>query len=127
MRPDVLLAIAGMALATYATRVAGLYLMRGVVVSGRLKTMLDALPPAILMAVIAPTILLGGNADFLDDLLAVRPAFLADRDHRRLVQHDALPADVDQRVGGAEVDGEVAGHQGLDSTSSSGDSAFICC
>ena len=76
MRPDVLLAIAGMALATYATRVAGLYLMRGVVVSGRLKTMLDALPPAILMAVIAPTILLGGNAERLAALLAALSAWL---------------------------------------------------
>ena len=58
-----LLAIVGMALATYATRVAGLYLMRGVAVKGRLKAALDALPPAILMAVIAPTILATGMAE----------------------------------------------------------------
>ena len=31
-----------------------------------------------------------------------------DRDDRGLVEHDALAADVDQGVGGAEVDGEVA-------------------
>ncbi len=55
-----LVAILGMALATYATRVGGLYLMRGVTVKGRLKSALDALPPAILMAVIAPTILTTG-------------------------------------------------------------------
>ena len=50
-----------MAIATYATRLGGLYLMRGVTVTGRLKTALDALPPAILMAVIAPTILATGR------------------------------------------------------------------
>lgn len=54
-----LLAIIGMGLATYATRVSGLYLMRAVNVRGRLKAALDALPPAILMAVIAPTITAG--------------------------------------------------------------------
>jgi uncharacterized membrane protein len=58
-----ILAIIGMALATYATRASGLYLMRGVVVKGRLKAALDALPPAILMAVIAPTILTTGVAE----------------------------------------------------------------
>ena len=58
-----LLAIMGMALATYATRASGLYLMRGVTVKGRLKAALDALPPAILMAVIAPTILTTGIAE----------------------------------------------------------------
>jgi len=45
--------------------------------------------------------------DFLDHLFPVGPAFLADRDNRRLVEHDALPAHVDQRVGGAEVDRQV--------------------
>lgn len=55
-----LLAIAAMAIATYATRVAGLYLMRGVTVKGRLKAAFDALPPAILTAVIAPTVLATG-------------------------------------------------------------------
>ena len=58
-----ILAIIGMALATYATRASGLYLMRGVSVMGRLKAALDALPPAILMAVIAPTILTTGIAE----------------------------------------------------------------
>ena len=39
--------------------------------------------------------------------LPLRAAFLADRDDRGLVEHDALAAHVDQRVGGAEVDREV--------------------
>ena len=63
--PVTLLAIVGMALATYATRVSGLYLMRGVTVKGRLKAAFDALPPAILMAVIAPTVLATGIAETL--------------------------------------------------------------
>ena len=33
-----------------------------------------------------------------------------ERDHRGLVQHDALAARVDEGVGGAEIDGEVASH-----------------
>jgi hypothetical protein len=38
---------------------------------------------------------------------------LVDRDDRRLVEHDALAAHVDQRVGGAEIDGEIVGeHSG---------------
>jgi branched chain amino acid efflux pump len=64
-----------MALATYATRVAGLFLVRGVAVKGRLKAALDALPPAILMAVIAPTILLTGNAERIAAVLATVSAF----------------------------------------------------
>ena len=31
-----------------------------------------------------------------------------DGDHRRLVQHDALAPDVDEGVGGAQVDGDIA-------------------
>ena len=58
-----LLAILGMALATYATRVSGFFLLGRLNVSGRLKAGLDALPPAILMAVIAPTILATGVAE----------------------------------------------------------------
>jgi hypothetical protein len=51
--------------------------------------------------------LLGGETDFLDHALAVGPAVLPDRDHRRLVEDDALAADIDQRVGRTEVDREI--------------------
>jgi len=71
-----ILAILGMALATYATRASGLYLMRGVVVKGRLKAALDALPPAILMAVIAPTILTTGIAESIAAALTATAAFM---------------------------------------------------
>jgi uncharacterized membrane protein len=70
------LAIIGMAVATYATRASGLYLMRGVVVTGRLKAALDALPPAILMAVIAPTILTTGVAETSAAALTAVAAFM---------------------------------------------------
>ncbi|WP_421694722.1 AzlD family protein [Aestuariivirga sp.] len=58
-----ILAIIGMGLATYATRLSGFYLLRGLNVSGPLKAALDALPPAVLMAVIAPVILTTGLAE----------------------------------------------------------------
>jgi hypothetical protein len=52
---------------------------------------------------------LGFVAHGLDGLLALGAAFVADGDHRGLVQHDALVADVNQGVGGAQVDGQVGG------------------
>jgi uncharacterized membrane protein len=57
------LAIAGMAAATYLTRVSGLWLMRLMKVEGRTKAALDAVPPAILMAVIAPVAFATGPAE----------------------------------------------------------------
>ncbi|MNC85270.1 hypothetical protein D3C83_08610 [compost metagenome] len=51
--------------------------------------------------------LLRGEAHLLDHLLAIGTAFLADRHHRRLIQHDALAPHVDQGVGGAQVDREI--------------------
>ena len=50
---------------------------------------------------------LGFGADRLDGLLAVGAAFVADGDDGGLVEDDALAAHVDQRVGSAEVDGQV--------------------
>jgi uncharacterized membrane protein len=64
------LTIAGMALATYATRAGGFALMRFMKVSGRLKAALDAMPPAILMAVIAPTVFATGVAETLAAIIA---------------------------------------------------------
>jgi uncharacterized membrane protein len=71
-----LLAIAGMAIATYATRVAGLFLMQHVSVKGRTKAAFDALPPAILMAVIAPTILTTGIAETIAAIITAIVAIL---------------------------------------------------
>ncbi len=50
---------------TYATRIAGYWLLQGRMVTGRLKAALDAVPPAILVAVIAPSVLLNGKPEML--------------------------------------------------------------
>ncbi len=54
------LAVLGMSLATYATRISGLLLLDGVAVEGRLKAALDAVPVSVMMAVITPTIIMTG-------------------------------------------------------------------
>jgi uncharacterized membrane protein len=69
-----LAAIAGMALATYATRAGGFAIMRFMKVEGRLKAALEAMPPAILMAVISPTILATGWAETLAAAIAALAA-----------------------------------------------------
>ena len=71
-----LTAILGMGLATYATRLSGLLLMRGVVVKGRAKAALDALPPSVLMAVITPTVLMTGKAETLAAIITAISAIL---------------------------------------------------
>ena len=69
------IAIVGMGLATYATRVSGFYLLRGMNVSGRFKAALDALPPAVLMAVIAPVILTTGIAETIAAVITAVAAY----------------------------------------------------
>lgn len=68
--------IIAMAAATYLTRIGGLYLMKGLTVKGRLQAALDALPPAVLMAVIAPTVLATGPAETIAALITAGAAFL---------------------------------------------------
>ena len=70
------IAIVGMGLATHATRVSGFYLLRGMNVSGRFKAALDALPPAVLMAVIAPVILTTGIAETIAAVITALAAYL---------------------------------------------------
>ena len=53
-------AILAMAGVTYATRLAGLVLADRLGLSGRAKAAFDAIPPAVLVAVIAPTALATG-------------------------------------------------------------------
>lgn len=67
-------AILAMALATYATRIGGLYLMRYIPVRGRMRAALDALPPAILMAVIAPTVMTTGPAETVASAITLTAA-----------------------------------------------------
>ncbi|WP_321339238.1 AzlD domain-containing protein [Breoghania sp.] len=58
-----LAAIVAMGLATYATRLAGLILVRHMPSTGRFKAALEAVPPAVLMAVIAPMVVATGWAE----------------------------------------------------------------
>jgi uncharacterized membrane protein len=71
-----LLAILGMALATYATRLSGFVLLSGFSPRGRVKAALDALPPAILMAVIAPTVFTTGVAETIAAAITAAAAYL---------------------------------------------------
>jgi uncharacterized membrane protein len=59
------LALLFMALATYATRLAGYWLLRGRVIAGRARAAMEAVPPAILTAVIAPIVFLQGYAEMI--------------------------------------------------------------
>jgi uncharacterized membrane protein len=61
--PITLAAILAMAAVTYFTRIAGLLVADRLVLSGRAKAAFEAIPPAVLMAVIAPTALATGWAE----------------------------------------------------------------
>ena len=73
---QLLLAIFCMGLATYSTRLAGYWLMRGRSIKGHSKAALDAMPPAILMAVIAPTVFLQGPAEMFAGGVTLASALL---------------------------------------------------
>jgi uncharacterized membrane protein len=55
----------GMGLATYGTRLAGYWLLQGRTIKGRFLVALEAVPPAILTAVIAPAVFMEGPASML--------------------------------------------------------------
>ena len=57
------LAIVAMAAATILTRVSGIVLVRYLSIGEETREALDAIPPAVLMAVIAPTALATGWAE----------------------------------------------------------------
>lgn len=69
-----LLAILGMAVVTYATRIAGLALAGRLALSERAQAAFDAIPPAVLVAVIAPSALATGWAETGAALLAALAA-----------------------------------------------------
>jgi len=56
-------AILAMAAATILTRVSGVFLLRYLSIGEQTREVLDAIPPAVLMAVIAPTALATGWAE----------------------------------------------------------------
>jgi uncharacterized membrane protein len=61
--PTVAAAIAAMAVATYLTRIFGYWLVRRRPVSGRLAGALEAVPGAVLTAIIAPMAFATGPAE----------------------------------------------------------------
>lgn len=63
INPQVLLITLGMALVTYLTRMGGLWLMSRVTLSGPVKTWLSYLPGAVVVAIVAPTVLGNGLAE----------------------------------------------------------------
>lgn len=67
MAPDPMatLTIVLMALATYATRAGGLWLASRLKMSERVEAWLNHIPGAILVSIVAPTVLAGGIADAL--------------------------------------------------------------
>ncbi len=63
--PQTLLTIMLMALATYATRAGGLWLASRLTLSDRVEAWLGYIPGAILVSLVAPTVLTGGLAETL--------------------------------------------------------------
>ena len=63
-----------MAAITYGTRIAGLLFADRLVLSGRAKAAFDAIPPAVLTAVIAPAALATGWRETLAAAVAVLAA-----------------------------------------------------
>ena len=72
--PATVATILGMAVVTYATRVAGFLLTRRLALSGPWTLVLEAVPPAVLAAVIAPAVLTRGPADALAALITALAA-----------------------------------------------------
>jgi len=70
-----LLAIAAMAVVTYFTRIAGLFVADRLVLTGRAKAAFDAIPPAVLVSVIAPTALTTGWAEAIAAAITAVVAF----------------------------------------------------
>jgi uncharacterized membrane protein len=64
-----LAAILAMALVTYLTRIAGIFVADRLRLKGRTKAAFDAIPPAVLVAVIAPTALATGWPETLAALI----------------------------------------------------------
>lgn len=72
--PTNLLAILAMGVATYLTRIAGLFLAERLPRTGRVRVALDALPAAVLTAVVAPAVL-AGPAEMIAGAVTILAAF----------------------------------------------------
>ena len=70
-----IITILGMALVTYITRAGGLWLMSFVTPSPRVESWLRQIPGAVLVAIIAPTVLASSLAETLASVVAVLVAW----------------------------------------------------
>ncbi len=77
---DVLLAIAGMTAVTLSLRLGGYFLMSYVVVTPRVRRMLDALPGSVISAAVLPVALQGGFVAIVAVLLAMLAMYLSRSD-----------------------------------------------
>jgi uncharacterized membrane protein len=79
--PATVLAIVMMGVVTYAARIGGILVAHRLALRGRAKAAFDAIPPAVLVAVIAPTVLATGWPETLaaavTALAAIRLPLLA--------------------------------------------------
>ena len=75
MNADVLATILAMAVATLATRFAGLFVPAGFARHGRLKAAFQAMPVAVLAAIIAPAVLATGWPETVAALLTIAVAW----------------------------------------------------
>lgn len=76
VNPQFLVTVLVLGLATYVSRILGYWLLRGVTIKGRMKAAMDAVPPAILTAVIAPDVFLQGPAEMLAGVVTLGVALL---------------------------------------------------
>jgi uncharacterized membrane protein len=70
-----LLAILAMAAATILTRISGLFLIRHVSLGGSRRKAIESIPPAVLMAVVAPTAFATGLAETIACAVTALAAF----------------------------------------------------
>jgi uncharacterized membrane protein len=71
LEPLVLVTWLGMLAVTYATRIGGYWFVRRFALSGRAKAGLEAVPMAVLTAIIAPTVLATGPAETIAALVTL--------------------------------------------------------
>lgn len=74
VEPIVLVTIIAMAIVTYLTRIAGAMLVGRLALKGRAKAAFEAIPPAVLVAVIAPMALATGWRETLAALITAAVA-----------------------------------------------------
>ncbi|BBK40023.1 hypothetical protein STVA_00430 [Allostella vacuolata] len=80
MAPEVLLAILGMAVASYLCRAGGYWAMGFVPITPRLRAVLDAVPIAVMAAILAPIATTAGPAEAAGLVVALAAMRLAGND-----------------------------------------------